>query len=120
MKENSEPVIQLNDFIRVVKKKNAFDDKLAPNYDKEIYQVVKVKNNSFVVIDDKGNEKKVKKSDALLIPTEDKNVIIPDLLAEAKKESRAKRILKKEGIKAENIIIDRPKREIKKPSKYNN
>lgn len=120
MKENSEPVIQLNDFIRLVKKKNAFDDKLAPNYDKEIYQVVKVKNNSFVVIDDKGNEKKVKKSDALLIPTEDKNVIIPDLLAEAKKESRAKRILKKEGIKAENIIIDRPKREIKKPSKYNN
>ena len=120
LKENSESNIKLNDFIRVAKKKKLFDDKMTPNYGQEIYQVVKVKNNSYLVIDDKGNEQKVKKSDALLIPTEDKNVVIPDLLAEAKKENKIKRKLKKEDIKIENIINDRPKRTIKKPSKYDN
>jgi len=96
-------------------KLGGFHKKTEGQYSDDIYIVESTKGKSVVL-----NDGSIKKYDMLLkvhqdTPNEKKiNVIKKD-----KKDFKQEQLLKKIDIKSDNIIIDRPKRDINKPSRFN-
>ena len=87
---------------------------MTSKYSNEIYEITKVKNNSVIIKDEKGNLYKIKKDEIKVVPKPINNVVLKAKKS-ANKEAKIDRILKKENIQHENII--RQPRERKKTIK---
>jgi len=94
IKSKEKEVFNVGDFVRVLRKKKQFEDKLL-NKD-IIFEVMKVKNNSLILEDPKGNEYKTKKKYCFVINPD--KTIYPDVeskIQTATKENKVEREIKK-------------------------
>jgi hypothetical protein len=95
--------INLGDFVRIKYEKELFSDKMTPKYSNKIFEVIKLKSNSLVVQDSKGEEYTVKKSNVKIIKNVENNIILKEQ-DNVNKISKIARNIKKAGVSAENII----------------
>ena len=101
---------KVGDKVRILNKKVLFEDKMLPTYSTAVYEMIKVFPNACLVKYD-NTELRVKNEQLIknnFIDNIKETVEIPKLL----KESRADRKFKKE--KLDEVVLDRPKRVIKK------
>lgn len=94
--------INIGDFCRILAKKELFGDKLIPKYTDKIFEIIRVKNNSVIVKDDKDKQYKVKKTDIKIIKNKENNQLFTEQ-REVNKEYRDEKKLKKEDQIPENI-----------------
>jgi hypothetical protein len=95
--------IEIGDFVRIIYDKNQFDDKMTPKYTNKIFEVISIKSNSLVVIDSKGEEYKVKKSNVKIIKHVENNIILNEQ-ENANQIHRIARQIRRAGVPVENII----------------
>lgn len=118
-KKNGEP-FEVNDKVRVMRKKKLFEDKQLSKYGDEIYNIENVYKNALDISDAKGNIQRVKKSDVIKVdeeavtdePSDYAPLIAPPARAEmveVNKEHKAKKRFQREGLDI-NDIIDAPRR----------
>ena len=107
---------KIGQFVRVLNEKSVMDDKMKSKYTDKIFEIVKVKNNSVIIKDDKEGLYRARKNEIKVIVKPDN----PIELKEKKKatiDSKQAKIFKNESINETNIIEG--KRERKPNSKYN-
>lgn len=107
---------QIGQFVRVLNEKSIMDDKMKSKYSDKIFEIVKVKNNSVIMKDDKEGLYRARKNEIKVIVKPDN----PIILKEKKKatiDSKQAKIFKKESIDESNIVEG--KRERKANTKYN-
>ena len=99
--------------VRLLNNKKLFD-KMQSKYDDKIYTIIKVNKNTLNIEDDKNIIKNVKKDYVKIIQENNKNVNQNNILQPTKKEVeknyKVEKILKKEGINEQNIIIGKRNR----------
>ena len=100
---------KIGQYVRTLNEISKFGDKMTSKYSNEIYEITKVKNNSVIIKDEKGDLYKIKKDEIKVVPKPINNVVLKAKKS-ANKEAKIDRILKKENIQQENI---RPRREHK-------
>jgi len=107
---------KVGQYVRVLNERGVYDDKLKSKYSDKIFTVEKVKNNSVIIKDEKGDLYRARKNEI-------KSVVKPDNQKEltAKKQStidsKQEKIMKKEDINEDNILR-RSTRERKPNSRY--
>ena len=83
-------------------------------YDDKIYTIIKINKNTLDIEDDKNIIKNVKKDYVKIIQENNKNInqnnINQPTKKEVEKNYKVERLLKKEGINQENIIIGKRNR----------
>ena len=94
-----------------------YDDKLKSKYSEKIFEIIKLKNNSVIIKDDKDNLYQARKNEIKIVVKPDN----PPIELKAKKiasiDSKQEKIMKKEDIDETNI---RTSTRIRKPNpKYN-
>ena len=104
----------VGDTVRILNKKVLFQDKLLPKYSSLIFTVEKVLRNSCIIV---GSDKsiEVKNSQLLKVNNNINNKEITEIPKILKEEKIRKKI---EREKLDDVILDRPKREIKPNKKY--
>jgi len=100
---------EVNDKVRLLRKKKLFDDKQLSKYGDEIFNVENVYKNALDVSDDKGGIKRVKKSEVLKVG-EEAITDEPTTIQTVNKEQKAKKKLAREGLDKGNIIEEPRKR----------
>ena len=93
-----------------------YDDKLKSKYSEKIFEIIKLKNNSVIIKDDKDNLYQARKNEIKIVFKPDNPIEL-----KAKKiasiDSKQEKIMKKESIEPINI---RESKRIRKPNpKYN-
>lgn len=101
--------INVGDFCRILTKKELFGDKLIPKYTDKIFEIIRVKNNSVIVKDDKNDEYKVKKTDIKIVKDKENNRIFTKQ-RQVNKEYKIETKLKKDDHKEEDIIESRTRK----------
>jgi len=107
----------LNQYVKIKNPKKLFD-KFHQAFSSEVYQIIKITQNSLIV---KHNDKeeKVKKSEVILVDAPIANQaipeIIPNVIVEAKKKNKVIRKLKQVGMNEADIITTK---RIPKPKTY--
>lgn len=99
---------EVNDTVRLLRKKKVFEDKQLSKYGDKIYTVVEIYNNSLDVMDNEGIRQRVKKSEVIKVDEEaitDK----PIQIVEVNKIHKGKKKLMREGLDTSNIV-DEPRR----------
>ena len=111
IREN-ETEFKVGQYVRELNDKNIFDDKMKSKYSNEIYEITKVNNNSLIIKNDKNDLFKIKKDEVKVVkkPVDHNNNIQLKERIIANKEHKQERILKREGINQENIIIGKRNR----------
>lgn len=114
MKEN-EKILTVGMYCRIKNKNILFEDKQKPKYSNEVYIIDKVNNNTVLL---KNGDKEIteKITNIKIVNKPENNVDLTEQ-TKATKESKQKRILKKESINKSNII-EREKRQRKPNKKY--
>ena len=109
---------KIGQYVRTLNEISQFGDKMTSKYSNEIYEITKVKNNSVIIKDEKGDLYKIKKDEIKIVPKPINNIILKEKKI-ANKEAKIDRILKKENIQQENILPRRERKQIdyKKMSK---
>jgi len=107
---------KVGQYVRVLNEIGIYDDKQKSKYSEKVYEITKVKNNSVIFKDDKGDLYQARKNEI-------KTVIKPDNPIELKAKKQASvdtkqaKIMKNEDINEDNILR-RSTRERKANSKY--
>jgi hypothetical protein len=107
---------KVGQYVRVLNEIGIYDDKQKSKYSEKVYEITKVKNNSVIFKDDKGDLYQARKNEI-------KTVIKPDNPIELKAKKQASvdtkqaKIMKKEDINEDNILR-RSTRDRKANSKY--
>ena len=109
---DTETKYKIGQYVRELTDKKIFDDKMNSKYSNEIYEITKVNNNSLIIKNDKNDLFKIKKDEVKIVnkPNEHHNNIQLKERIIANKEHKQERILKREGINQENIIIGKRNR----------
>jgi hypothetical protein len=115
--DNKEENINIGDRCRLLNKTKLFD-KQQSKYSNEIYTITKIKKNTVDVKNNKDEKLNVKKTDILIVKEVDYE-ILNDVKPKVEKEYKIKRVLKKEGIKEEDIILNKRQVERKDYKKIN-
>ena len=95
--------IKVGDFCRIIYEKDLFSDKMTPKYSNKIFEIIKIKSNSLVVQDSKGENYTVKKSNVKIIKDVENNKVLKEQ-DNANKIHKIARNIKKAGVPIENII----------------
>jgi len=111
IREN-ETEFKVGQYVRELNDKNIFDDKMKSKYSNEIYEITKVNNNSLIIKNDKNDLFKIKKDEVKIVkkPVDHNNNIQLKERIIANKEHKQERILRREGIDQQNIIIGKRNR----------
>ena len=103
---------KIGQFVRVLNEKNMYDDKLKSKYSEKIFEIMKLKNNSVIIKDDKDNLYQARKNEIKIVVKPDNPIEL-----KAKKiasiDSKQEKIMKKEDIEETNI---RTSTRIRKPN----
>lgn len=95
--------IKVGDFCRIIYEKDLFSDKMTPKYSNKIFEIIKIKSNSLVVQDSKGENYTVKKSNVKIIKDVENNKVLKEQ-DKANKIHKITQNIKKAGVSTENII----------------
>jgi len=96
IRKQEKEVFKIGDFVRVLRKKKQFEDKLLNKYHDKVFEVIKVGNNSLELEDEKGEEYKTKKKYCFVINPD--KVIYPNVeskIEKATKENKVEKEIKK-------------------------
>ncbi len=105
-KDNIEIIFEKGDRVRIKNKRELFQDKMLPQYSSTVFIVVQVRKNTCLVVDGKGNELDVKKSQLLKVNQIDnafedrKKPTIERIVKENKSHNK----LLREKVDTENIL----------------
>ena len=106
-------LFEIGQKVRLLNNKKLFD-KMQSKYDDKIYTIIKINKNTLDIEDDKNTIKNVKKDYVKIIQENKKNInqnnITQPTKKEVEKNYKVERLLKKEGINPENIIIGKRNR----------
>ena len=106
----------MGQYVRVLNEKSIYDDKLKSKYTDKVFEIIKVKNNSVIIKDDKDDLYRARKNEIKIVVKPD-NIIELKAKKQASIDSKQEKIMKKESIDENNI---RTSTRIRKPnSKYN-
>lgn len=97
---------QVGQYVRVLNEHTIYDDKLKSKYTDKVYEITKVKNNSVIFKDDKGDLYQARKNEVKVVVKPD-NPIELKAKKQATIDTKQTNILKKVGIKQENTIESR-------------
>ena len=99
---DSKDTFRVGDKVRILNKRNMFEDKMLSRYSSTVFTVIKVNRNSFEIEDEAGNELTVKNSQLLKVKIEKNSDLkgIKKVGQEAKAASRIKR----SGLNVNNIV----------------
>ena len=100
---------KIGQFVRVLNEIGTYDDKQKSKYSEKIYEITKVRNNSVIFKDDKGNKYQARKNEIKIVVKPD-NPIELKAKKQASVDSKQAKTHKDGGIKQENII-ERSKRD---------
>ena len=106
LKNNYKPMLtdfRINDYIKTIRRKNTFSDKMLSKYIDTVYKVIKVDNNSLIITDSKGLEQVIKKTEAILTPKPADFIIKNNLLDNEIKAKKIKKAVVASGVVAEDI-----------------
>ena len=123
LKDNYKPMLtefRVGDFIKTIRRKNIFDDKMLKKYVDQVFVVQKVENNSLVIVDNKGIEQTIKKTEAILVEKPKDYVLEKPKTSSHEKEIKEKKIKKKiveSGVDSTNV---KEGKRIKKPNRLFN
>ena len=118
IKEPDEIKFKIGDYVRVERKTKQFDDKMLSKYSDNVFEIIAITNNKLQVITNDDKMSLVKKSDVIKVkPSAEEILPKSSIVLKASKESRITRINKKDDVLPSNII-EREKRIIKRPSRY--
>ena len=102
----------------MVNENTIYDDKLKSKYSDKVYEITKVKNNSVIFKDDKGDLYRARKNEVKVVVKPD-NPIALKAKKQASIDSKQEKILKKEEVKVDNVREKRT-RNIEKVDNDNN
>jgi hypothetical protein len=106
MKENIVEQFKVGDYVRILRKKKIFEDKLLPKYFDIVFIIKKIKSNRLVIHDLQGNEYETKKEYCYVINPN--NEIAPESkIIKASKENRLEKELKKLYFEEEEIVKEK-------------
>ena len=100
---------KVGQFVRVLNEHTIYDDKLKSKYTDKIYEIIKVKNNSVIIKDDKGDLYKARKNEIKVVIKPD-NPIELKAKKQATIDTKQSKVLKKEEIKEDNVRETRTRR----------
>lgn len=100
---------EVNDKVRLIRKRRIFEDKQLSKYGDVIYNVENIYNNSLDISDEEGNIKRVKKSEVLKVSDEPVTDKVSEI-QQVNQEHKAKKKLAREGVDKSNIIEEPRKR----------
>ena len=110
--ESKLDVIVVGDKCRIKKKDVLFEDKMKSKYSHTIYTVTRVKTNSLYIVNNKGEEQKVKKSDVKIIKEVD-NYKKDDAIKKVDKEHKVKQKQLRSKVDEKDIVESK---RVKKPN----
>ena len=93
---------KVGQYVRVLNEKTIYDDKLKSKYTDKVFEIIKVKNNSVIIKDDKGDLYRARKNEIKVVSKPD-NPIELKAKKQATIDSKQEKILKKEEIKQDNV-----------------
>lgn len=93
---------KVGQYVRVLNEKTIYDDKLKSKYTDKVFEIIKVKNNSVIIKDDKGDLYRARKNEIKVVSKPD-NPIELKAKKQATIDSKQEKILKKEEVKVDNV-----------------
>ena len=93
---------KIGQFVRVLNEIGTYDDKQKSKYSEKIYEITKVRNNSVIFKDDKGNKYQARKNEIKIVVKPD-NPIELKMKKQASVDSKQAKTHKNEDIKQENV-----------------
>jgi hypothetical protein len=93
---------KIGQFFRVLNEIGTYDDKQKSKYSEKIYEITKVRNNSVIFKDDKGNKYQARKNEIKIVVKPD-NPIELKMKKQASVDTKQAKTHKNEDIKQENV-----------------
>ena len=93
---------KIGQFVRVLNEIGTYDDKQKSKYSEKIYEITKVRNNSVIFKDDKGNKYQARKNEIKIVVKPD-NPIELKAKKQASVDTKQAKTHKNEDIKQENV-----------------
>lgn len=100
-------LFEIGDIVLIKNKVELFQDKMRSTYSKKHYTITKVTTNSLIIVDSKGEESKIKKSEVLKIKPDAIPENEEDIIEKVNKKNKSKNKFKREGLDETNIIVGR-------------
>jgi hypothetical protein len=99
---------EIGDKVFVKKKEELFQDKMIPIYSKRRYTIVKMSNNSVLLVNSNGEESRQKKTDIIKISKTENGPINEDAIIEHVSKEHSKKVrFDRTGLEEDNIVLSK-------------